>query len=175
MALGLSLSLNMIPGVSGLLAKLDGLKASFLAVPANVNAALDKLALVRQAMAQNGAPPSAQSDALTVEQHLNQIKSEWSVAAASEQQIANARNHGGLSLDNITAAGTLVTSMAYVLSNMNSLQASVDNLAAKYLTPAQRQAVNQKYSSGMFNTGGGSLLPLLLIGGAALYLSRRRG
>lgn len=165
MALGLSLPVNIIPGASSLLAKVDGLKASFMSVPARVNTALDKLTIVRQAMARNGAPPSAQSDALTVEQHLRQVQSEWAASATDYQKL----NTTGLSLsvDTLTTATRLLASAGYVLSNMDSLQASVDALAAKYLTAQQRQQVNAQYAG---TIGGLSLGTLALIGVGAYLL-----
>jgi len=167
MALGLSLSLDSIPGVSSLLSKLDSYKAQFLGVPDRVNKALDKLAYVRQAMAQNHAPPSAQSDALNVQQHLQQVKSEWDVAAKSFSALQASGAH--VSLDTITTAGNLITSVTYVLGNTNSLESSVNNLAAKYLNQNQQQTLSSM-------TGGGVSLGTLALVGVGLYLlTRNRG
>lgn len=172
MAISLSLDLARIPGASTLLAKLDSYKASFLSVPANVNAALDKLALVRAAMTRNNAPPSALADAQTVDAHLRQVQTEWNVAAATYQQIDSARQSGHVSLDLITSAGTLVASVGYVLANQRTLMSSVDSLAAKYLTAAQRQ---QLAVAGL-GSGGLSFTTYALLGALAyLVVSRRRG
>jgi hypothetical protein len=139
MALGLSISLTSIPGVSTLLQKVDSYKATFLGVPDRVNRAMDKLAYVRSAMTANGAPPSAQSDALAVQQHLQQVKDEWGVAASSLNTL---QTQGlSISLDTLAIATNLITSMTYVLGNTASLESSVNALAAKYLSPQQQAAV----------------------------------
>lgn len=168
MALGLSLSLGSLPGVSSLLAKVDSYKAAFLAVPERVNKALDKLAFVRQAMAQNNAPPSAQSDALNVKQHLDQVKSEWTVASSAFAKLQGAG--ANLSLDTVVTAGHLLTSISYVLGNTSSLEDSVNNLAAKYLTPTQQQQLTR--GGGL---GGASLGTLALLGVGLFVLTRNRG
>lgn len=137
MALGLSISLTSIPGVSALLQKVDSYKATFLGIPDRVNKAMDKLAYVRAAMTSNNAPPSAQSDALAVQQHLQQVKDEWNVAA---QSLNTLQTQGiSISLDTLAVATNLITSMTYVIGNTSSLESSVNALAAKYLT-AQQQA-----------------------------------
>lgn len=137
MALGLSLSIDSIPGVSSLLQKVDSLKATFLGIPDRVNKAADKLTYVRAAMARNGAPPSAQSDALTVQQHLDQVKQEWGVAAGALNTIQTQGLH--VSLDTLATATNLITSMSYVLGNTSTLESAVNALASKYLTPQQQQ------------------------------------
>lgn len=168
--LGLSIPLQAIPGVGSLLAKLDGYKAQFLAVPDRVNKALDRLSVVRQVMAQNNAPPSAQSDALKVEQTLKRVQGEWGASAAQLQQLQTAG--ANVSLDTITTAGHLVSSMTYVLSNMKTLESSVDALAAKYLTTAQQLQVNTFTPS---SGAGLSMTTVALIGlGAYFLLGRRR-
>lgn len=169
MALGLSLSLGSLPGVGSLLSKLDSYKAAYLAVPNRVNQALDKLVLVQQAMASNGAPPSAQSDALTTKQHLQQVQSEWQASAGDFSKLQNLG--GSIGLDTITTAGKLLSSVTYVLGNMNTLESSVDALASKYLTKNQQQAVNQKFAQGI---GGISLGTIALVGLGVYFLSRRR-
>lgn len=162
---------TMIPGVSAALSQIDNLKAQFLAVPQTINTALDRLAAVRQAMAKNAAPLSAQSDAMQVEQHLRAVQSEWDVAASSLQRLDQARQASGLlSLDSITAAGSLAASMSYVLANRNTLLSSVDALAAKYLTAQQQQTIRTGVSTGASS----SLVPLLLAGALAFVIIRRR-
>jgi hypothetical protein len=167
---GISLSLDSIPGLSSLLGKLDSLKADFLAVPAAVNAALDRLALVRQAMVANSAPPSAQSDALGVEQHLRQVLSEWSVAATSLQNLDAARRAGSLSLDTVINAGHLLTSFTYVRNNTKTLMSSVDALASRYLTPAQVASLNKPRMAAGLGLG-----TLALVGAVAWLVGSRRG
>lgn len=172
MALGQSFSINVIPGVSTVLQKLDGLKASFMDVPNRANAALDKLALVRTAMARNNAPPSAQSDALVVKQHIDQVKSEW---AASVNDFAKLQTTGiNLSLDTITTATHLLTSATYVLSNMKTLESSVDTLASKYLTAQQRQAINAAGGGAGAGLGSIGTVAIVLVG-AYLLFGRNRG
>lgn len=158
MALGLSLSLDSIPGVSSLIQKVEQQKAAFLSVPDRVNKALDKIGAVRQAMAANNAPPSAQSDALQVQQHLQQVKNEWNVSAGSLQTLQTQGLH--LSLDTLTTATHLITSMSYVLGNTSSLETSVNNLAAKYLSSAQQRALG----------GGGVSLATLALGAGVIYI-----
>ncbi len=166
---------SLIPGVSNVLSQVDSMKAQFLAVPQTINTALDRLAAVRQAMARNGAPLSAQSDAMQVEQHLRDVRTQWDAAASSLQRVEQARAASGtLSLDTLTAAGTLVASMSYVLANRNTLLSSVDALAAKYLTAQQQTQIRQGVSTAGLMGGASSLLPVLAVGVLAFMLIRRR-
>lgn len=168
MALGLSIPLEAIPGVGSLLKQLDSYKAQFLAVPDRVNRALDRLSVIRQALAANKAPPSAQSDALSVEQSLRQVQSEWNASATDFAHIQSAGMN--LSLDTVTTAGHLVASVSYVLGNMKTLESRVEGLASKYLTAQQVQQANAVApASGMSPT---TLVALAL--GAYLLLGRRR-
>jgi len=168
MALGLSLSLSSIPGVSSLLSQLDSYKAAYLAVPARIRSAGDKLTLVRQAMAANGAAPSAQSDALTVQQHLTDVQNEWNASANDYAQISAAG--GSIGLSTLAVGARLLASVTYVLGNMSSIESSVNNLASKYLSASQQAQVNVKYAG---TIGGSSMLEYLLIGGAAYLLLRK--
>ena len=168
--LGLSIPLDAIPGVGSLLSKLDSYKAQFLAVPDRVNKALDRLSVVRQVMAQNNAPPSAQSDAMAVEQTLRKIQGEWSASASQFQQL----QQGGVSvsLDTVLQAGHLLSSVTYVISHMKTLESSVDALASKYLTTAQRQQLDTYTPSPSGGMSAGTLALVAL--GAYFLLGRRR-
>lgn len=167
MALGLSISLSSIPGVSSLLSQLDNYKAAYLAVPSRIKTAGDKLTIIRQAMAANGAPQSAQSDALTVQQHLNDVQGEWSASANDYAKLSS--SGGSIGLDTLATGAKLMASVTYVLSNMSSIESSVNALASKYLTTAQQAQVNAKYAG---TIGGMSAVEYLLIGGAAYLLLR---
>ena len=169
MALGLSIPLDAIPGVGSLLAKLDSYKAAFLAVPDRANKALDRLTLVRHTMAANNAPPSAQSDALGVEQTIKRVQTEWSAAASELSQLQAGGVH--ISLDTITTAGHLLSSVTFVLSNMKTLESSVDALASKYLTADQQRQLNAYTPS----SAGTSPLVWLAVAVGAYYLLGRRG
>lgn len=170
MALGLSIPLTAIPGVGSLLSKLDSYKAQFLAVPDRVNKSLDRLSILRRVMAQNNAPPSAQSDALQVEQTLRRVQSEWSAAATELQTLQSSGLN--VSLDTVTRAGHLLSSVTYVLSNIKTIESKVDALATKYLTADQQKALNTYTPS----VGGGMSLTTLAVLGVGLYfLGRRRG
>lgn len=171
--LGLSLP---IPMVSGLLDKLDKMKGDFLAIPANVRAAKDKLARVRRVMNRNNAVTvEANEAALVVERGLARVQVEWDTAAQRFSMLDNARRDGtALSADGITIASQLVTSAAYVIKNANANIAAVDALAAKYLTPeerAQLQVATVGVPSGVF---GMSLPVALALGIGALFLMRKR-
>lgn len=168
MALGLSISLSSIPGVSSVLSQLDSYKAAYLAVPARIKTAGDKLVIIRQAMAAGGASTSAQSDALTVSQHLADVQSEWNASANDYSQISS--SGGSIGLGTLAIGAKLLASVTYVLSNMSSIESSVNNLASKYLSPSQQAQVNMKYASTI--TSGG-WAEYLLLGGLAYVVLRK--
>lgn len=168
MALGLSLSLSSIPGVSSLLSQLDNYKAAYLAVPARVKTAGDKLTIIRQAMASSGASAAATSNAMQVQQHLADVSNEWNASASDYSQISS--SGGGIGLDTLATGARLLASVTYVLSNMSSIESSVNDLSTKYLSPTQQAQVNMKYASTI--TSGG-WMEYLLIGGLA-YLALRK-
>jgi hypothetical protein len=168
MALGLSLSLSSIPGVSSLLSQLDSYKAAYLAVPARIKTASDKLTIIRQAMAASGASPASQSDALTVTQHLADVQSEWNASASDYSQLST--SGGSIGLGTLALGAKLLSSVTYVLSNMSSIESSVNNLGAKYLTPTQQAQVNMKYAS---TIGGGGWMEYALLGGLAYLVLRK--
>lgn len=171
MALGLSLPLDLIPGIGSVLSKLDNLKSDYLAIPARVNHALDALSLVQNAMVQQSAPPSEQSAALQLRTHLQSIQSEWSASAAAWQKLDSERASGSLGLDSVGTAVSLAANGAAVIANMGSIESSVTTLSKKYLNASQQQQV-ASVAYGL----GGSGSTLLWIGGGllALYLLRRR-
>ncbi len=101
---------------------------------------------------------------------MKQVQSEWAASAGDFQKLQ--ASGGSIGLDTVTTAGHLLTSATYVLSNMSSLESSVDNLSAKYLTKQQQAQVNQQYASTL---GGVSLGTVALVGLGLYLLSRRNG
>lgn len=171
MALGLSLSLGLIPGIGALLAKLDNLKTSYMAVPQRVSHALDALSQVQNAMARNSAPPSEQSAALTLRQHLQSIQSEWQASASAWASLDTERASGSLGLDSLSLATQLAANGAAVVSNMDSIESSVTTLAAKYLTTSEQQTVGMT----AYGLGSSATTGALVVGGAVvLWLLMRK-
>lgn len=159
--------------VQPLLDKLDALKGKFLAVPANVRAALDKLARVRMAINSQGAIPAEINNAAqAVENNLKRVQTEWNQAAERFTQLDDMRRTQSLlNLDGAQLASSLALSAGYVLKNADSSIAAVDALANKYLSADQQQSLNVA-SAGV----SGISLPFLAVIGAAAYMfMRRRG
>lgn len=164
-----------IPGVSGVLDKLDAMRAKFLAVPANTRLALDKLARVRRMMNRTDTAPvtaAANEKAQAVENNLKRVQTEWNVAAERFSTLdALRKGQKTLTLDSVTMASQLAVSAGYVIKNSDKSIAAVDALANEYLTEAQRAEIGTA-------TTGAPAVPtaaLLAIAGiGALLFFRRR-
>jgi hypothetical protein len=168
-----TLSIN-IPGVSTVLNKLDGMRAKFLAVPANTRMALDKLSRIRRTMNRTdgaGVTVAQNEEALKIENGLKRVQLEWNTSAERFSMLDGLRrDQKALSMDGVTIASQLAMSAGYVIKNADTNIAAVDKLAEKYLTAAQRAEL------GAQTTGASSVSPLLLAGllGVGLLVFRAR-
>lgn len=161
-----------IPGVSDALNKLDGMRAKFLAIPANTRMALDKLARIRRTMNRTdgqGVTVAQNEEAQKIENALKRVQLEWNTAAERFSMLDNLRrNQTALSMDGVTIAAQLVVSAGYVIKNADKSIAAVDTLASKYLTADQRSQL------GVQTAGTSSILPLLVAGAIGIALTMRR-
>lgn len=168
-----------IPGVSSLMDKLDGMKANFLAIPANVRMALDRLARVRMAVSNKGpVTVEFQNASQVVENNLTTTQLQWQTAADAFSQLDSLRQTHSLSVgsDTISLAATLVGSVTSVERNANNNIAAVESLARKYLTADELARLNQTTygapSAGGFGGVNGVVIAGFLLG--ATWLATRR-
>lgn len=162
-----------VPAVAGVMDKLDAMKAKFLAVPANVRAALDKLSRIRRLINQTNmpVPPREINEAAqVVENNLKRVQLEWNTSAERFTMLDNLRREQkAITMDGLTIASQLLTSAGYVMKNADKNIAAVDALANKYLTAEQRAQL------GTLTTGsGGMSVPTLALLGVGAFLLLRR-
>jgi hypothetical protein len=148
-----------LPGVSSLLDKLDGQKAKFLSVPANVRAALDKLARVTMLASKSHSITVEESSELQqVKNNLERLQAEWDTSATRYAQLDSLRQkQSSLSGDVIAMASQLVLSAGYVIKNADRSVAAVDSIARKHLT-ADQLATLRIQTSGSSSGGSGVTL-----------------
>ena len=158
--------------VQPLLDKLDGLKAKFLAVPANARAALDRLARIRVEINRQGTVPvEINQAAMAVENNLKRVQSEWQTAAERFTMLDEMRRSNQLlTMDGLQLASSLVLSAGCVLANSDKSIRAVDDFARKYLTPEQQNTLNTQTAG----VGGGISPMLLLYAAVGYYFLRRR-
>lgn len=164
-----------IPGVKSIMQKVDAQKAAFLAVPANLRAALDRLGRIRIQVSRN-APVTVEFQEVSqiVEQNLKMTQMQWDTAAERASSLDVLRQTKGLSvsLDTVTIASQLFTSAGYVIANTKKNVAAVEKLGEKYLTAEQRAQLNLA-TRGSDGKLGSSVFLLAGLAGVWMLMRRR--
>lgn len=167
-------SLFDIPGVSSVMNSLAAQRDKFLAVPARVRLALDKLSRLRLYVDQKGRGDQTFVDAATtIQNNLTSLQSHWDQASSQYSQLDQLRqtNSFSISLDTVSIGASLLSAVAYIMSHVDANVNAVDTLAKKYMTPEEYAKLDQGVYGGSSSS---SLVTVGLIAGAVYLLLRRR-
>lgn len=170
--MGLSISLDSIPGVASVVAKLDSLRNDFLSIPGRLTVVRNKLSRGAALMSQNGVASGASAKAAELLNDSRAYGAQWETSASEFNSLTQERQAGSLlSLNSAATAVSLVTHVTTLLGNVRRLESDTDALLSANLTDAQKRDVLSSRSVAA------TAYPLALIAGIGLlyyFASGRR-
>jgi len=156
------------------LARVDSHKTEFLAVPANIRAAQDRLARVLLEINKGPTLPVVNATGARIGNELQRVRVEWDIAAERYTRLDALRRDGGtVTADGATLAGQLAVSAGYVVRNASKSRAAVDTFARQNLT-AEQLARLDVASVGIAGGVSGVLAAAVVIGAVVAFRSRGR-